>query len=220
MNTLPKLTDVQRLPKSGGKPRQLIVLVHGYGADGADLIGLADVLADFLPEAQFAAPNGPEPCVQNPSGRQWFPLIDRTPSVMLAGARRAAAVLNGYLEETLKDLDFDSTRLALVGFSQGTMTSLHLTLRRQPAIAALVGFSGAMVGPELLEKEIVVRPPVCLIHGQADPVVSHDSLQIAADALTTQHVPTETQSLPGLGHGIDHRGIDRAGAFLRKHLVH
>ena len=117
-------------PSAGGPPRQLVVLLHGVGADGHDLIGLAPMLAGRLPHALFVAPDGPEPCDMAPYGRQWFSLQDRRPTVMLAGVRRTAPLLDAYLDELLRQHDLDESRMALVGFSQGTMMSLFVGPRR------------------------------------------------------------------------------------------
>src|SRR5271170_3113455 len=177
------LTGPIRKPRSGGKPKQLVVLLHGWGADGPNLIDLGDAFAPALPDAQFIAPNAPQACEANPYGYQWFSLMDRQPQHMLAGVRAAADTLNGFIDEQLKVLALDNSKLALVGFSQGTMVGLQVVLRRAPAIAALVGFSGALIGAETLAKEIAARPPVCLIHGKADEVVPFAALQHATDAL-------------------------------------
>jgi len=205
-----------RQPASGGKAKQLIIFLHGWGADGPNLIDLADMFAATLPDAQFIAPNAPQVCEVNPYGYQWFSLMDRQPQHMLAGVRGAADILNHFIDEQLKALVLDNSKLALVGFSQGTMVGLHVALRRTPAIAALVGFSGALIGAETLAKEITARPPVCLIHGQADDVVPFASLKHAADALTSHGVPVTAHPRPFLGHSIDMEGMAIAARFLGK----
>jgi phospholipase/carboxylesterase len=214
----PLLTGPIRQPRSGNAPRQLAVLLHGWGADGPNLIDLADAFAPVLPDAQFIAPNAPFVCEVNPYGYQWFSLMDRQPQHMLAGARKAADILNHFLDEELKALSLDNSKLILIGFSQGTMTALQVSLRRAPTIAAMVGFSGALIGADTLAKEITARPPVCLIHGEMDDVVPFASLKAAGEALKAHGVPVETHARPFLGHSIDMDGIKIAAEFLKKHV--
>jgi phospholipase/carboxylesterase len=218
MTALPKLEGPVRTPRSGSKPKQLIMLLHGWGADGPNLIDLADVLSPILPDAQFVAPNAPYPCEANPFGYQWFSLMDRQPQHMLEGARKAADIVNAYLDEQLASLSLDNSNLALIGFSQGTMTALHVAMRRSPQIAAMVGFSGALIGAEVLAKEITARPPVCLIHGEMDDVVPYGSLAHATDNLTQVGVKVEAHSRPFIGHSIDMEGLKAAAAFLQLHV--
>lgn len=207
-----------RTPLSGGKAKQLVILLHGWGADGPNLIDLADMFAPALPDAQFIAPNAPHVCEVNPYGYQWFSLMDRQPQHMLEGVRGAADVVNQFCDEQLKALGLDNSRLALVGFSQGTMTALHVAMRRTPQIAALVGFSGALIGPETLAKEIAARPPVCLIHGQMDDVVPFAAMKAAADSLTAHGVKAESHPRPFIGHSIDMEGLKIASDFLKQNL--
>jgi phospholipase/carboxylesterase len=215
----PSLTGPIRKPRSGGKAKQLVLILHGWGADGPNLIDLADVFAVTLPDAHFIAPNAPYPCEANPYGFQWFSLMDRQPQHLLAGVRGAADILNGFIDEQLAALALDNTKLALVGFSQGTMTALHVALRRSPQIGAVVGFSGSLIGPDELAKEITARPPVCLIHGDMDDVVPYASMERAANALAQHGVKAETHTRPYLGHSIDMDGMKAATTFLGKYLA-
>ena len=208
-----------RKPASGGKAKQLVVILHGWGADGPNLIDLADVFARALPDAHFIAPNAPFVCEVNPYGFQWFSLMDRQPQHMLDGARKAVDVLNGFIDEQLAELSLDNSQLALVGFSQGTMTALHLALRRTPQIAAVVGFSGALVGGEVLAKEITARPPICLIHGNMDDVVPYASLAHATDTLKNHGCSVTSHSRPFLGHSIDMEGMAISAQFLASHFL-
>lgn len=217
MTSFPTLSGPSRPPRSG-TAKQLVVLLHGWGADGPNLIDLADVLAPTLPNAHFVSPNAPYPCEVNPYGYQWFSLMDRQPQHMLDGVRKAADIFNHFLDTQLKMLNLDNSKLALIGFSQGTMTALHVALRRTPAIAALVGFSGSLIGPDVLAKEISARPPICLIHGEMDDVVPYRSLAAASEALAAHGVKAETHTRPLLGHSIDMEGLEIAGAFLQKNL--
>jgi phospholipase/carboxylesterase len=212
------LDGPRQKPASGGKPTSLVVLLHGVGADGADLIGLAPHLAPLLPETAFVAPDGPQPCDMAPYGRQWFSLQDRTPAVLSAGVAASAPILDAFLDAELARLGLTADRLALVGFSQGTMMSLQVGPRRLAPLAGIVGFSGALTGPERLAAEIRTRPPVLLIHGTADPVVPFERLAAAEKVLKAAHVPVETLACPGLGHSIDEPGLNRCGAFLQRVL--
>jgi len=216
---LPRLTGPGHKPASGGATRQLVVLLHGLGADGNDLIGLAPYWAPLLPDAEFISPDAPYPCDMAPYGRQWFSLQERTPATILAGVRAAAPILDGFLDAALAERGLDPSKLALVGFSQGTMMSLYVGLRRAQPLAGIVGYSGALVGAELLPHEIRSRPPVLLIHGDADQVVPPQAHPLAVQALTAAGVAVEELLCPGLGHGIDEAGLRRGGEFLRRVLV-
>ncbi len=205
-------------PSSGGAPGQLVILLHGIGADGNDLIGLARRWAEFLPEAEFLSPHAPFPCEMAPAGRQWFGLTDLNPEAVLEGARRCAPILDAFLDTELEKRDLSDDRLALVGFSQGTMMSLFVGLRRKKPCAAILGYSGMLVGPETLESEIAARPPVMLIHGAADLVMPVLFLPAAGETLKRCAVSVEIHVRPGLGHGIDEEGIALGGRFLEKAL--
>jgi len=206
-------------PKAGGKARQLIVFLHGYGSNGDDLIALAPYWADILPEAAFLSPNAPFPCEINPyGGFQWFGFEDRSAEMTLGGTRAAAAILDGFLDAQLQARGLDERSLALVGFSQGTMMSLFVGPRRATAPAAIVGYSGRLIGAELLADEIRSRPPVLLVHGTADPMVPFASLAHAQETLEAVGVPVETLVRPNLPHAIDPEGLARGGEFLRQKL--
>jgi phospholipase/carboxylesterase len=213
---LPTLSGPVRKPASGGAPRQLVILLHGVGADGNDLIGLAPYWAPLLPDAEFVSPDAPYPCDMAPFGRQWFSLQDRTPAAILAGVRATAPTLDAFIDGALAARNLDDRKLALVGFSQGTMMSLYVGLRRANPAAAILGYSGALVGAELLAQEIRSRPPVLLVHGDADEIVPPMMLPHAVEALRAARVPVEDLTCPGLGHGIDEAGLRRGGEFLRK----
>ena len=205
-------------PASGGPARQLIVLVHGLGADGNDLIALAPHLAPVLPDAHFIAPDAPFPCDMAPYGRQWFSLQNRDPHVMLSGVQMAAPILDAFVTDQMARLALPASAVALVGFSQGTMTSLHVAPRRSDPLGAVVGFSGALVGGELLPHELRSRPPVLLIHGDADPVVPVQATPAASAALQEAGLSVETLICPGVPHTIDPRGLSQAKEFLQNHL--
>lgn len=212
------LTGPER-PALSGTADSAVVFLHGYGADGNDLIGLAEPLAPHLPGTRFLAPNAPERCVNNPMGYQWFPIpwLDGTPEPQ---ARAAAAVSFRLLDAWLDDLagEMPPERTILVGFSQGTMMALHVGLRRPQALAGIVGFSGRLLDPEALAAELGPPPPVLLIHGDEDPVVPFASLGEAAAALAAAGVPTTTHVSRGVGHGIAPDGLGLAVGFIRERL--
>lgn len=205
-------------PGAGGPPRQLVVLLHGVGADGSDLIELAPLLARELPHARFVAPDGPQPCDMAPYGRQWFSLQERRPAAMLAGLVRTAPLVDAFLDEELQRYGLDDRALALLGFSQGTMTALHVGPRRQHQPAAILGFSGALLGDDSLAAETRQRPPVMLIHGDADDVVPVEALFDAVAGLQATEIPVQWIIRPGLPHSIDPEGIAAGARFLREML--
>ena len=212
---LTRLSGPSRQPAGGGKPRRLVILLHGLGADGNDLIGLAPYWARLLPTAEFLSPNAPFPCDMAPYGYQWFSSQDRSPEAVLAGVRAAAPILDAFIDEALAQRDLTDSDLALVGFSQGTMMSLFVGPRRPRPAAGIVGFSGRLIAPELLTAELRSRPPILLAHGTDDPLVPYSSLGAAETALKTAGVPVETVTCPGIGHSIDEEGLRRGGLFLK-----
>jgi len=201
-------------PAAGGAPRQLVVLLHGVGADGADLIGLAPDWARLLPHAAFVAPDAPEPCDMAPFGRQWFSLAERTPARMEAGVRAAAPLLGDFLQAELDRLGLPAAALALMGFSQGAMLALFAGLRGGPAPAMILAYSGALLAPDSLGTELRQRPPVLLVHGGADAIVPVAASQAAEAALRGAGVPVEALYPPALAHGIDPAGIAAGGRLL------
>ncbi|AWD20653.1 alpha/beta hydrolase [Fuscovulum blasticum] len=206
---------------AAGTATSLVVFLHGYGADGADLLGLADVLAPHLPGTAFLAPDAPEPCSGNPFGRQWFPipwLDGSTEDAARDGLLRAAQDLNGFLDARLAEEGLTPAALALVGFSQGAMMSLQVAPRRAEAIAGVVAISGRLLAPERLAAEAVVKPPVLLVHGDEDPVVPFADMGRAGDALVAAGFQTYGHVMKGTGHGIAPDGLGVALQFLRERL--
>jgi phospholipase/carboxylesterase len=206
-------------PAAGGPARQLVVLLHGYGADGNDLIALGREWAHALPHAAFVAPNAPEPCADAGFGYQWFRLTFRDPHECVRGVRQAAPRLDAYLDAELRRRGLGDSALALVGFSQGTMLALHVAPRRKAAPACVVGFSGHLADAQALKAEARVRPPVLLVHGDRDDVIPVQALPLAVQGLAAAEIPVEWHIIEGLGHGIDPRGLALAGNFLRRALV-
>ena len=203
-------------PAAGGAPKQLVVLCHGLGADGYDLIDLAPAWAHALPNAAFASPSAPDPCDLGPTGRQWWSVGDRAPSVMDAGVRRAATFLNRFIDAELTRLGLPPDAYALMGFSQGAMTVLFTGLRRATAPRAILAFSGALLAPDSLATELTHRPPVLLVHGEADDVVPVQRSHDAEAVLRAAGVPVEAAYVPGLGHGIDDTGLAMGALTLQR----
>ena len=214
-----ELSGPSHPPLGGGKPKQLVVLLHGYGSNGDDLISLAPFFAQALPEAEFLSPNAPFPCEISAFGFQWFGFEDRTPEMLLGGARLTAQILDTFLDAELAKRGLVDRDLALVGFSQGTMMSLHVGPRRPSGIGGILGFSGSLIAPQLLAAELKSRPPVFLVHGTADQVVPFGALAQAERALQEAGIPVETEARPGLPHSIDQVGAQKGALFLRRCLA-
>ncbi len=209
--------DGPRLPAArGGKPDALVVLLHGYGSNGADLISLAPYWRKALPGAAFVSPNAIEPVPQAPGGYQWFPISNLDPQLMEQGARRAAGPVDRFLDRELERAGLDASRLALVGFSQGTMMALHVGLRRQ--VGAILGFSGVLVGGRRLNQEMQSKPPVLLIHGDRDPTIPLAAMFDSAEALAAAGHGAQWHVSHGVPHSIGPDGLDLGGAFLAMSL--
>ena len=216
--------DGLRLEPRSGKARQLVVFLHGYGADGNDLIEIGRAWAGLLPDAAFISPHAPRPCGQAPMGREWFPLTFRDPDERWTGVNAAAPQLNMFIDTELKRRNLPNSALALVGFSQGTMMALHVGLRRAESPAAIVGYSGMLVIPEEIDPdkfagEIVNRPPVLLVHGDQDQLIPVEALMHAAQGLAAFEVPVEWHISPGVAHGIDQEGLRQGGEFLARRFA-
>ncbi len=208
--------DGPRLPPaSGGQPRSLVVFLHGYGADGNDLIALGREWASFLPHAAFVSPNAPEPCAMSPMGRQWFDLSMGDMSIIADGVKSAAPALDAFLDAELAKHDLPASALALVGFSQGTMMALAVGLARNESPKAIVGYSGALTTLEALPKP-GEGPAILLVHGDMDQVIPVDAMYMAREALGQAGHPVEWHVSRGVGHGIDGEGLRLGGAFLRQ----
>ena len=217
MSEILELSGPELQAATGGAPETLVILLHGYGADGNDLIGLAPHLARVLPKTHFISPNAPYPCEMG-FGYQWFSIQNQDPILRIDEIRNAARILDAFIDRQLERHGLSEDRLALVGFSQGTMMSLFTAPRRETPCAGIMGYSGRMESPELMEKEIKSRPPVVLVHGDRDELLPLQMLQTAAKTLEANGVEVETHVRPGLGHGIDEVGLQIGMRFLGKIL--
>jgi phospholipase/carboxylesterase len=208
-------------PRAQGRPRQLVVFLHGYGADGNDLIEIGRAWQPLLPQAAFVSPHASEPCAEAPVGRQWFALTFRDPQERWRGVNAAAPGLDRFLDAELARHQLTDDALALVGFSQGTMMALHVGLRRRAAPAAIVGYSGLLVlppgqGPDAVAAEVRARAPVLLVHGDQDDLIPVEGLFHAAHGLAALGIPAEWHLSYGIGHGIDAEGLRHGGEFLSR----
>lgn len=206
-------------PASGAKPKQMVMLLHGLGADGKDLLDLAPLLGNQLPETIFISPDAPFPCDMAPYGRQWFSLQEWTPEGISRGVQMAAPILKAFITEQLEKHDIPASKLALVGFSQGTMMSLYVGPRYKEKMAGVLGYSGALVGEEGLAALAVHKIPVHLIHGMADTVVPVMAYYHAKDRLIGAGFTVTGYAAPGLMHGIDPQGIKSGAEFLQTVLL-
>jgi phospholipase/carboxylesterase len=211
--------DGPRQPAASGTTKSLVIFLHGYGADGDDLIGLGREWKSALPDTAFVSPHGPEPCEQNPAGRQWWDLHVRSDSERWAGLNRAGPALDAFITAEVEKNALKPGKIALVGFSQGTMMALHVGLRRTEALAGIVGFSGVLGGAEHLKDEIKTRPPVFLAHGTMDQVIPVDALVSSVEALAENGVPRSWHVAHGMAHGIDRNGLSLGAEFLKKVLA-
>lgn len=211
-----------RVEPLSGEMRSAVVFLHGYGANGADLLSLAQPLGEHLPDTLFVAPDAPEQCAGAPMGFQWFPIpwIDSsTEQESRQGLWRAAVDLDRFLTSLMLDEDLLPEQVALFGFSQGSMMALHVAPRREDPVAAVVAFSGRLLEPELLADEVISRPPVLLVHGDQDEIVPPESLPQAAEALQgAGWSEVYAHVCRGTAHGIAPDGLEIALAFLRERL--
>ncbi|WP_166415564.1 alpha/beta hydrolase [Cochlodiniinecator piscidefendens] len=215
-----ELTNHRRAAASG-TTKSVVVFLHGYGADGADLLGLADPLSPHMPDTVFLAPDAPQPCSGAPMGRQWFPIpwIDgSSEEESMNGLENAMDDLNAYLDKVIEDEGVSADNIVIFGFSQGTMTALHVIPRRADSFAGIVAFSGRLLEPEYLAKEAVSKPPVLLVHGDQDDVVPPQSLNEAAEALGAAEFDVYSHIMRGTGHGIAPDGLSVALTFMRQQL--
>jgi phospholipase/carboxylesterase len=206
-------------PLSGGSPKQIVLLLHGYGSNGADLISLAPHWQRELPDALFLAPNAPQRLSSMAAAYQWWPLTAFTPAALASGAANAAPAIEAFIDRKLDQYGLTDASLAIVGFSQGTMMALHVGLRRTHQVAAIVGYSGMLTGTQDLSHLAITKPPVLLVHGSADPVVPVAALHAAKSALEHLGIEVTMHVSNGVGHTIDPVGLRMGGDFVVKALI-
>ena len=207
------------LPAAGAGAQSLVILLHGYGSNGDDLISLAPHWAGLLPQTVFVAPNAPEPCPGAPDGYQWWTLTSADRNARGEGVARAARVLDAFIDFELERYQLPQARLALVGFSQGTMMALHVGLRRRPALAGIIGYSGRLADDSGFADPATTRPPILLIHGDADPMIPLAAFEQARAALVRSGFDVQSHVSRRLGHGIDDAGLQLGARFLTKVLA-
>jgi len=201
-------------PLSGSQAKQLVIFCHGYGADGNDLIGLANYFQQILPDAYFISPNAPETCPMNPMGYQWFDFTSNDPDLIWKKVNDAGEILNNFIDNKLNELNLSDKDLSLVGFSQGTMMSLHVGLRRSVAMSSIVGFSGRLIREDTLSDDMKSKPPIYLIHGDQDPMVPYSDTINAAKILKDLDVDVQSHISPNTPHSIAQDGLEIAIKFL------
>ncbi|WP_201022939.1 alpha/beta hydrolase [Sphingopyxis sp. H115] len=208
-------------PRSGSAPEKIVLLLHGFGSSGSDMISLAPQWQDALPNALFLAPHAPQRCAMMGAGYQWWGLSGFAPSALAAGSASAAPAIDAFIDRKLAQYGLTESDLALVGFSQGTMMALQVGLRRPRRVAAIVGYSGMVTGTADLGHEVAVKPPVLLVHGTADPVVPVAALHMTAAQLKRIGLDVTTHVSYGVAHSVDPVGLKLgrdfiAGAFAGK----
>jgi phospholipase/carboxylesterase len=219
MSPLPVLDGPSLAPASGGDPQQLVILLHGYGSNGADLISLAPYWRQAVPDALFLAPNAPEQIPGMPGGYQWWDLSTRDRASRAAGAARAAPVLDAFIDQQLERYGLTEDRLVLAGFSQGTMMALQVGPRRERQIAGIIGYSGMLADVGSLSRDPHTKPPILLVHGSADPTIAVSSYHEAKTELERLGFDVSGHVSAGLGHSVDMPGLELGRDFLRRVLV-
>lgn len=205
-------------PLSGAAPKQILLLLHGFGSSGSDMISLAPSWQQALPDALFLAPHAPQQSSYG-GGYQWWGLSELSPQALAAGAAQAAPAIDQFIDRKLRQYNLDEADLAIIGFSQGTMMALHVGLRRPRQIAAIVGYSGMLTGIDELRRAAITKPPVLLVHGTDDPMVPVSALYTAESELKHLGIAVSTHVSPGVGHSVDPVGLATGRDFVAPLLV-
>ncbi|MDD3182995.1 MAG: alpha/beta fold hydrolase [Alphaproteobacteria bacterium] len=210
------LEEVTLKPTNGGASQHAVIILHGLGDSAEGIMGLGEAMCKAFPDTEFLAPNAPYPCDFSPFGYQWFSMQDMSPAAILKGVINAATTLNAYIDHVLETRKLSPDKVALLGFSQGTMMSLYVAPRREKALAAVLGYSGALIGGELLPQERKSAPPVMLIHGTHDDVVPFSAMDQAIAGLHNVNINASSLACPGLGHSVNDLGLTQGVQFLRR----
>jgi phospholipase/carboxylesterase len=210
------LEDISIQPADGGEIERAIIILHGLGDSADGIISLADQIKSSFPNTEFVAPNAPFPCDFSPFGYQWFSMQDMSQEAILGGVISAATILNEYIDHIIQSRKLTPDKIALLGFSQGTMMSLYVAPRRTPSLAAVLGYSGALIGGDTLTQERKSAPPVMLIHGMNDDVVPFQAMLHAVAGLQNANINVTSLPCPNLAHSIDDLGLTQGVMFLRR----
>ncbi|WP_424939801.1 alpha/beta hydrolase [Aliiroseovarius sp. S253] len=216
-----RILESKRREAASGTTKSVVVFLHGYGADGADLLGLADPLSEHMPDTTFIAPDAPEKCLGNPMGYQWFPipwLDGSSEEDSMRGVEMATADINAFLDQVLEDEGIEPSQLIVFGFSQGTMMSLRVLPRRDEPIAGLVAFSGRMLEPDQFAENVVSKLPILLVHGDQDDMVPPGHFSESGEVLQAAGFETYGFIMKGTGHGIAMDGLSVALSFMLDNL--
>jgi len=206
-------------PANGQPAKKLVILLHGYGSDGQDLIGLGQYWANAFPHVGFFSPNAPHQCGMNPMGYEWFPLnVERIGADYTRGAESAYPAIRDFVLARTEEAGLTLGDVVLGGFSQGAMMALYTGLRFEAPLAGILGFSGKMIDVEQAGAVTKSKPPVCLVHGEMDEVVPIAGSVDAAAALENEGLDVVFKKCPGTAHGISMDGLEFAGEFLAKQL--
>lgn len=204
-------TSVQEHPE----PTSLVFLLHGWGANGLDLLSIAEMWQKHFPETLFICPEAPEICDANPTGFQWFALGDWSPEVFRAGAASAREGINSFIHFKMEEFGVPAEKVILMGFSQGMMMALSTGLRQKQPFAGILGYSGALIDEEEDLPKKYPKPDICLIHGEADTVVPIERHDQAVEWLKEHEYHVESLKIPNLAHGIDENGLIRGLNFMK-----
>jgi phospholipase/carboxylesterase len=206
-------------PLSKNKPRQVIILCHGYGGDGKDISALAINWQRFLPDAIFLCPNAPEVCVVNPQGYQWFDLTSEKKEKKKKKSLIAEEKLNTFLDQVFNNFQLEPFNLALVGFSQGCMIGIQVGLKKKEQINCLIGYSGKVINQKHLSDNINSKPKMFLMHGANDTIVPPTHLLEAKEYLKNHGINVRTKMFKNCEHKIPMEGSSLGLAFLKKNLL-
>ena len=213
--------ETKRYQPESGDICSVVFLLHGYGADAMDLISLAPALSDQLPRCAFVAFNAPETCLAQPLGRQWFPIPSMdgsSESAMRPSLDRSVDILAKLIEDEMADVDLPTSSALIFGFSQGAMVALHYAVAQSEPFAGIIACSGQLLYPDILKDRVVSRPPILLVHGEADPIVPYARLAEAQQSLLSEWFSVQTHTSPGKEHGIAPDGLTAMIKFAQSHL--